>query len=339
MVSDMKKIFVAGSGSWGTALAILLSTNGHDVTLWSYDQTEADNINLYRENRPFLPNIKIPDSLNVTHSKERMPECEIIVLAVPSKFVRSTLEGFVPLLTNGQIIVNVSKGLEENTLLTLSEVISETAPMCRVAVLSGPSHAEEVSLGLPTVCVSSSTDIEVAEIIQDAFMNPAFRVYTNDDIMGVELGGALKNLIALAAGICDGIGYGDNTKAALMTRGIVEITRLGVAMGANAATFSGLAGIGDLIVTCTSMHSRNRRAGILLGQGKSLDEVLLEIGMVVEGVNTAKAAYDLSVKYGVDMPIVAEINNALFKGKSPKQAVHDLMTRDKNAEHQKELLY
>lgn len=332
----MKKISVIGSGGWGTALAIVLNNNGNDVTLWSFKKEEAENIIKDRENKEFLPGVKIPESINVTYNLEDVSDSDIAVLAVPSKFVRDTINKLVKYLKKDEIIVNVSKGLEESTLLRLSQVIEEVAPMCKVAVLSGPSHAEEVGKGIATTCVASSKDEDIAKEIQSIFMNNSFRVYTNHDIIGVELGGALKNLIALAAGISDGVGYGDNTKAALMTRGLVEIARLGIAMGAERETFFGLSGIGDLIVTCTSMHSRNRRAGILLGQGKSLEETLKEVHMVVEGVNTAKAAYDLSIKYNVNMPITKEIYEVVFNGKDTRQAVIDLMTRDKTTEHEKE---
>lgn len=330
------KTAVIGSGSWGTALAVLLADNKNDVVLWSFRKEEAESIRENKENKEFLPGVKLSDNIFVTSVDEDVKEAEIVVLAVPSKFVRTTCERFKDILTENQIIVNVSKGLEEGSLLRLSQVIEEVIPQCKVAVLSGPSHAEEVGKKMATTCVASSKDIKVAQKVQDAFMSSVFRVYTNDDIIGVELGGALKNLIALAAGISDGVGFGDNTKAALMTRGIVEISRLGVAMGARKETFSGLSGIGDLIVTCTSMHSRNRRAGILLGQGKSLEEALKEVHMVVEGVNTAKAAYDLSVKYNVSMPITKEIYEVVFNGKDTKEAVMSLMTRDKTTEHESE---
>ncbi len=330
----MKNISVIGSGSWGTALAVLLSKNGHHVTLWSFKKEESESIEKNRENIEFLPGVAIPDDIKITWNDSNVAGADIFVLAVPSKFVRTTVLRFAPYFLKNSIIVNVSKGLEEDTLLRLSQVIKEIVPFCRVAVLSGPSHAEEVGKEMVTACVAASEDIDTAEEVQRVFMSPVFRVYTNKDIIGVEIGGALKNLIALAAGIIDGVGYGDNSKAALMTRGIVEISRLGVAMGGKAKTFSGLSGIGDLIVTCTSMHSRNRRAGILLGQGKSLEETLKEVHMVVEGVNTAKAAYDLSVKYDVNMPITKEIYNVLFNGQNIEQAVVNLMTRNKTAEYE-----
>lgn len=331
----MENIAVIGSGSWGTALAVLLADNGYNVTLWSFKKEEAECIIKYGENKEFLPNVKIPKKVYVTTEDEVVAKADMLVFAVPSKFVRSIAQRFKPFVKKNEIIVNVAKGLENGTLLRLSEVIKDVIGHCRIAALSGPSHAEEVGKRMPTACVAASEDIIVAEEVQKVFMNSVFRVYTNSDIVGVELGGALKNLIALAAGISDGVGYGDNTKAALMTRGMVEISRLGHALGADKDTFGWLTGIGDLIVTCTSMHSRNRRAGILLGQGKSLDETLKEVHMVVEGVNTAKAAYDLSVKYNIDMPITKEIYNVLFNGQDTKQAVNRLMTRDKTTEHLK----
>lgn len=332
----MKKIAVIGSGSWGTALAVLLYNNKHKVSLWSFKKEEAQNIKSCGENKEFLPGIKIPEEINVTNDESIAKDVDIIVFATPSKFVRSIAERFSPYINENQIIVNVAKGLEDKTLYRLSQVIESVIPICPVCVLSGPSHAEEVSRSIPTVCVVSCKNISVAEQVQDIFMSNVFRVYTSDDIIGVEMGGALKNVIALAAGACDGMGYGDNTKAALMTRGIAEIARLGTAMGAKTITFAGLSGIGDLIVTCTSMHSRNRRAGILLGKGKSLEEALYEVHQVVEGVNTAKAAYDLAKKYNVEMPITLEVNRVLFDGKDTHQAVIDLMNRDKTVEHKQE---
>ncbi len=329
----MSKVSVIGSGSWGTALSVLLSNNGHEVVLWSRIKEKAEKIASDRENKEYLPGIILSDNIKVTYIDNDIENSDLVILSVPSKAVRETMRRFLNYFSENQIIVNVAKGIEEGSLLRLSQIISEVAPFCRVAVLSGPSHAEEVGKGMVTACVASSESIEVAEVVQKMFMSPVFRVYTNTDIIGVEIGGALKNLIALAAGISDGVGFGDNSKAALMTRGIVEISRLGVAMGGKAETFSGLSGIGDLIVTCTSRHSRNRMAGVLLGQGKSLEETLREVHMVVEGVNTAKAAYDLSVKYNVNMPITKEIYDVLFFGQDTKQAVVNLMTRDKTAEY------
>lgn len=325
----MKTVAVIGSGSWGTALAIQLHSAGNKVILWSFREEEAENIRSKRENTEYLPDITIPDDIEVTHIDSDVDKADMLVFATPSKFIRDMAERFKDHVKNDEIIVNVAKGFEENTLLRLSQVIKEVIPQCRVATLSGPSHAEEVGRGMATAVVAASNDLHIAEEIQDTFMTPMFRVYTSTDLIGVEMGGALKNLIALAAGIADGVGYGDNAKAALMTRGMVEISRLGAAMGAKKETFTGLSGTGDLIVTCTSMHSRNRRAGILLGKGKSLDEALKEVHMVVEGVINAKAAYELADKYNVSMPITKEIYDVLYNGKDVKQAVFDLMTRDR----------
>ena len=328
----MKTVAVIGSGSWGTALAIQLKRAGNNVILWSFKEEEAAAILSERENKEFLPGIKLDSDIVITSKDEDVTWADMIVFSTPSKFVRNMAKRFAPFVKENQIVVNVAKGLEEGSLLRLSQVIKEEIPQCRVAVLSGPSHAEEVGRNMATAIVAASEDVSVAEEVQNTFMTPMFRVYTNSDIVGVELGGALKNLIALAAGISDGCGFGDNTKAALMTRGLHEISILGVAMGAKRETFAGLAGVGDLIVTCTSMHSRNRRAGILLGQGKTLKEALDEVHMVVEGVSNAKAAYELSKKLNINMPITHEINTVLYEGKDVKQAVYDLMTRDKDEE-------
>jgi glycerol-3-phosphate dehydrogenase (NAD(P)+) len=300
--------------------------------MWSHSPAEAENMNKNRKSE-FLPGAELPGALYVTTDAAEAAEgAEFFVNAAPSKFTRSALERFAPFLAGARAVITVSKGLEERTLSRLSEVISEIAPEARVAALTGPSHAEEVVRRIPTACVSASAYPEAARDAQNLFMNQDFRIYTTGDIIGAELGGALKNVIAVAAGISDGLGYGDNTKAALMTRGIAEIARLGCAMGAKHETFGGLAGIGDLIVTCTSMHSRNRRAGILLGRGKTLDETLGEVRMVVEGVDTARAALLLAEKHGVSMPITKEVNEVLFNAKEPRRAVLDLMLRDKTTE-------
>ncbi len=330
----MKKIAVLGSGSWGTTLACLLNNNKHRVILWSFSQEEADSMLKYREHKDFLPGVYISEEIAITTCLEQaVSQAEIIVVAVPSNFCRNTVSQAKPFVASSAVIVNVSKGFDTATLKRLSEVIEEILPENKIAALSGPSHAEEVARQLPTTCVASSRCEDTAKYVQDIFMNPHFRVYFNTDIIGVELGGALKNVIALAAGISDGLGFGDNTKAALMSRGMAEIVRLGVAMGANPHTFSGLTGIGDLIVTCTSMHSRNRRMGILLGQGKGMDEAMKEVKMVVEGVNTAKAAKEIAQKYKVEMPILTEVNNILFKGMDPRQSVENMMSRDKTCEY------
>lgn len=330
----MKKVAVMGSGGWGIALAILLHNNGNQVSLWSISEDECNDINHHHENKSFLPNIKIPEGIQASTDYTKVIEdAEVILIAIPSSFLRENLVKFKSHIREDQLIINVSKGLEKETLKTLSQVIEEILPQNDVVILSGPSHAEEVARLIPTTVTASSKSHQAAIRAQELFMNDYFRVYTNPDLIGVELGGALKNVIALAAGISDGLGYGDNTKAALMTRGIAEISRLGMAMGADFQTFNGLSGVGDLIVTCTSMHSRNRRAGILLGKGKSLDETLTEIHAVVEGVHTAKAALAFAKEYGVEMPIVEKINEGLFENKNPHQCVLELMQRSRTGEH------
>lgn len=333
-MSDMKNIAVLGTGGWGIALAMLLHNNGHKVALWSYSQSECDDININHRNEEYLPGVQLPEGLHATTDyKKVIEENAILVLAIPSGFLRKSLENFKPHIKEDHLIVNVAKGLEKDTLKTLSQVIEEILPSNPIVILSGPSHAEEVARQVPTTLVASSKSKQAAKYAQDIFMSEYFRVYTNPDLVGVELGGALKNVIALAAGMSDGLKYGDNTKAALMTRGIAEISRLGIAMGADFHTFNGLSGIGDLIVTCTSMHSRNRRAGILLGQGKSLQETLDEVHMVVEGVHTAQAALAFAEEYKVEMPIVKKINDVLFKGEDAHEAVKELMHRNKRGEH------
>ena len=327
------KIAVIGSGSWGTAVALLLAKKNYDIYLWSWQQEETDRLNRDRENIEFLPGCKFPENIICSHDIGKCTDgAELVITVVPSIATRSTARELSKHIQSGQRLLNISKGLEDGTLLRLSQVYAEEIPQANISVMSGPSHAEEVCKGLPTTNVVASGDEQTAKFIQNLLMSDRFRIYTSDDMIGVELGGALKNVIALCAGICDGLGYGDNTKAALMTRGIAEIKRLGVKMGAKAETFSGLSGIGDLIVTCTSMHSRNRRAGILIGEGHSLKETLETVHMVVEGVNTASAAYELSEKYGVSMPIVHEAYDILFSGKAPRDAVAELMTREKKSE-------
>lgn len=325
------KIAVIGSGSWGTAMAMLLAKKGNNVYLWSWIQEETDRLNSDRENKEFLPGIKLLDSIVCTHD---MCECiegaEVIVTAVPSPATRTTAKAMSQYVADGQKIVNISKGLEGD--LRLSEVYRSEIPQADISVLSGPSHAEEVSRDIPTTVVIASDNKDTSEFLQNVFMTENFRVYTSDDIIGVELGGALKNVIALCAGISDGLGYGDNTKAALITRGVAEISRLGVAMGAKASTFAGLSGLGDLIVTGTSTLSRNHTAGELLGKGMDLDTVLKKVHMVVEGVNTATAAYNLGKKYGVETPIIEQAYNVLYNGVNPKDAVNMLMTRRKTSE-------
>ncbi len=329
----MKKIAVIGAGSWGTALAVMLEQSGHSVTMWARNAKAVEEMQKTRENKQYLPGVLLGEQIQITTDpKEAVAEKEIVISAVPSRAVRETMTKFSPFFQQEASIVNVAKGLEQDSLLRLSQVIKQCVPHCQVCVLSGPSHAEEVGKGIPTACVIASEKEETAKMIQKEFMNPNFRLYTNSDVIGVEIGAALKNIMALAAGMSDGIGFGDNTKAALMTRGMAEMTRLGIAMGGKAETFAGLSGIGDLIVTCTSMHSRNRRAGILLGKGKSLSETLQEVKMVVEGVNTVQAACELAKKYDVCMPLTEQINEVLFYGKDVRQAVLQLMTRDGKAE-------
>lgn len=329
----MAKIGIIGAGSWGVALAVLLANNGHELTIWSALEKEIFTLTEKRE-LPNLPGVRIPDEITVTADlKEAMEQKDVLVLAVASSYTRGTAQRMSCYLTNGQRIVNVAKGIEEKSLHTLSQVIEEELPAADVAVLSGPSHAEEVGKGIPTTCVVGAKTKKTAEYLQNIFMSPVFRVYTSPDILGIEIGAALKNVIALAAGIADGLGYGDNTKAALITRGIAEIARLGIKMGGKLQTFTGLSGIGDLIVTCASMHSRNRRAGILIGQGKSMEEAMEEVQMVVEGVYSAKAALALARQYEVEMPIIEQVNQVLFEGKAASEAVGELMLRDKTIEH------
>ena len=329
----MAKISILGAGSWGTALAVLLYNNGHQVLLWSALTEEVSMLREKREQTSKLPGVRLAEEIEITSDLERaLREADVAVLAVPSPFTRSTASRMAPFVREGQKIVNVAKGVEEKTLMTLSDIIEEEIPQADVAVLSGPSHAEEVGKGIPTTCVVSAGTRETAEYLQSIFMSPVFRVYTTPDMLGVELGGSLKNVIALAAGIADGLGYGDNTKAALITRGIAEIARLGEKMGAKRETFYGLSGMGDLIVTCASIHSRNRKAGYLIGQGKTMEEAMKEVKMVVEGVYSARAARELAEKYEVEMPVVTEVNHVLFEGKSAAEAVMDLMLRDKKVE-------
>ena len=330
----MAKAGVLGAGSWGTALSVLLCDNGHQVTMWSIDENEVKMLNEKREHETKLPGVKLPDQLIVTGDLEdTVKGKDFLVLAVPSPFTRSTAAKMSPCVADGQIIVDVAKGIEESTLMTLSQQIRQEIPQADVAVLSGPSHAEEVGRRLPTTCVIGATTRKTAEYLQSMFISKVFRVYTSPDILGIELGGSLKNVIALAAGIADGLGYGDNTKAALITRGIAEIARLGVKMGGKIESFTGLTGIGDLIVTCASVHSRNRKAGYLIGQGKSVQEAMDQVKMVVEGVYSAKAAAKLAEKYQVSMPIVEEVNKVLFEGKAPARAVDDLMMRESRSEN------
>jgi len=323
------KISVLGSGTWGTALAMLLDKKGHEVTLWSFFEQEIEQIRKTHTHK-FLKDITVSESINLTSNLDEAVNCEMLVLAVPSHVVRSTCRSLKK-YENLPLIVNVAKGFDEDNDQRLSEVIKEELGKVCV-VLSGPTHAEEVAHSIPTTIVAACGDVKKAQLVQETFMCEALRVYTNTDVIGVEVSGALKNVIALCAGISDGSGYGDNTKAALMTRGIKEISRLGAALGGNIGTFMGLTGIGDLIVTCTSMHSRNRRAGILIGQGKSLDEAVAEVGMVVEGVKSCVCAKRIADRLGIEMPIVNTAYDVLYNGVSPKDAVKTLMMRENKAE-------
>ena len=330
----MANVGIMGAGSWGTALALLLHKNGHQVTVWSINEDEVKMLSEKREHESKLPGVKIPeDMMFTTDIESTVKGKDFVVLAVPSPFTRSTSRNMCPFIAEGQIIVDVAKGIEESTLMTLSQQIEEEIPQADVAVLSGPSHAEEVGRGLPTTVVIGARTKKTADYLQEMFMSEVFRVYTSPDILGMELGGSLKNVIALAAGIADGLGYGDNTKAALITRGIAEIARLGVKMGGAIESFTGLTGIGDLIVTCASVHSRNRKAGYLIGQGLSMQEAMDEVKMVVEGVYSTKAAVKLGEKYDVSLPIINKVNEVLFENKDPREAVNELMLRDSKAEH------
>ncbi|MBD5488839.1 MAG: NAD(P)H-dependent glycerol-3-phosphate dehydrogenase [Lachnospiraceae bacterium] len=330
----MADISIIGAGSWGTALALLLHKNGHHVTVWSIVEAEIKMLQTEHEHKDKLPGVKLPEDMEFTTDLEAaVTGRDVLVLAVPSPYTRSTSHNMQPYVKEGQLIVNVAKGVEENTLLTLSQIIEEEIPQAEVAVLSGPSHAEEVGRGIPTTIVVGAKKKATAEYLQNIFMSEVFRVYISPDVLGIELGAALKNVVALAAGIADGLGYGDNTKAALITRGITEIARLGVAMGGRFETFCGLTGIGDLIVTCASMHSRNRRAGMLIGQGYTARQAMDEVKMVVEGVYSAKAAMGLAKKYGVQLPIIEQVNSVLFDGQLADEAVKNLMLRDKKIEN------
>ena len=330
----MVKIGILGAGSWGLGLAMLLNNNGHEVTVWSVFPDEIKELDETRENKRCLPGVIFPEHIKFNADTEYVVKnSDVLILAVASPYTRSTAKLIAPFVKEGQYIVNVGKGIEEHTLKTLCEVTKDEIPQAVIAVLSGPSHAEEVSRELPTTVVVGAETEETAIYLQKIFMNDVFRVYTSPDIKGIELGGSLKNVIALAAGVADGLGYGDNTKAALITRGIAEITRLGIKMGGKLESFTGLTGIGDLIVTCASKHSRNRKAGVLIGEGMTMEEAMAEVKMVVEGVYSAKAARELAEKYEVSMPIVEKVNQVLFEGKPAKDAVSELMMRDGRSEY------
>ena len=326
------KISVLGSGGWGTALALVLLENGHEVTLWSYTEAESAVLRQTHEN-PMLKGVPLPEELALTSDLGCVKACEVVVLATPSFAVRETARKAAPLLEPDCVLVSVSKGIEKDTSLTLTQAIEEEIGRGHpIVALSGPSHAEEVGRGVPTAVVSASRDQAAAELVQDLFMNERFRVYASDDVVGVELAAALKNVIALCAGVCDGMGYGDNTKAALMTRGLTEIARLGEALGGRKETFAGLAGVGDLIVTCTSMHSRNRRCGILIGKGTPVAQAVKEIGAVVEGYYATATARALAEKTGVEMPITEAAWQVLYRDKDPRRVISELMTRAKKHE-------
>ncbi|MBN2897196.1 MAG: NAD(P)H-dependent glycerol-3-phosphate dehydrogenase [Clostridia bacterium] len=326
-------ICILGAGSWGSALSMVLADNGHQVKLWTRNEDQCHQINAMHTNPKYLKEAVLSDAIVATTDlKAAIADTAVVVIAVASQSIRSVLEQTGGCIMPSQIVVNVSKGIEVGSLDRISEIVTEFYPVVKFVALSGPSHAEEVAAKLPTTLVSSSVDLETAEFIQDLFNTEYMRIYTNTDIIGVELGGALKNIIALGAGISDGMGFGDNSKAALMTRGIREISLLGEKMGADMSSFSGLSGIGDLIVTCTSMHSRNRRCGILIGEGMPVDEAVAKIGMVVEGIYTIRSAYDLSLKYNVEMPITHALYHVVYEGVDARDAVKSLMTRAKKHE-------
>jgi glycerol-3-phosphate dehydrogenase (NAD(P)+) len=330
------KITVLGAGSWGTTLALVLHDNHHNVNLWTFDSAQAEYLRSKRENVEFLPGLSLPPEIEITTDIEAScHERDMIVAAVPSQFLRSVLQRIAHLDLEHTIICNVAKGIENGSLMTMSEVLLDVLMHERkenLAILSGPSHAEEVSLKLPTMVVSASFKMKTAKMVQEAFMNDYFRVYVNEDIRGVELGGAIKNVIAIAAGLSDGAGFGDNTKSAIMTRGIYEITRLGAKMGAQPITFAGLSGMGDLIVTCMSRHSRNRYVGEEVGKGRKVSDVLGSMVMVAEGVPTAKSVHQLAQKHHIEMPMAEEVYRVLFEEKNPRQATLDLMGRDTRSE-------
>ena len=326
------KVAVVGSGAWGTALAIRLCKNGHDVTLWTFETELIPEMESTRRN-PRLPGVDLPEELKISPDYACVSGCPLVVMAAPSFPIRSVSRGIAPYLDQDAVVVSVTKGIEKGTLMRMSEVVAQETNR-RVVVLTGPSHAEEVALDVPTGCLSACADKELAEFVQDAFMSDTFRIYTSPDAVGAELGAALKNVIALCAGVTDGLGCGDNTKAMLMTRGLTEMARLGISMGASKDTFAGLAGVGDLIVTCTSMHSRNRRAGILIGQGKGVQKAMQEVGAVVEGYYAAAAAYELCQRQGVDMPIITAAYQVLYQGMDAAEAVHTLLLRQKKSEQE-----
>lgn len=327
MNRERMKTGIIGAGGWGTALAMVLAANQHQTTLWTRSEDVANEINSSHSNSIFLPGVTIPSSIRATTNPRDLDDTELLVIAVPTQYIRTILSTY-QFDFKGKIIVSGAKGIERHTLLRVSEILKDAAGINdRFSVLTGPSHAEEVARLMPTTVVAASTQPDIARIVQKAFTTSAFRVYSSTDVIGAELGGALKNVIAIAAGIIDGVKMGDNTKAALITRGLAEMTRFGTALGAEANTFSGLSGLGDLFVTCSSRHSRNRRVGEQIGAGKSLAEILSETQTVAEGVSTSESAFELSRKHGVEMPIVEQVYRILFDGKSPRKAINDLMVR------------
>lgn len=333
MSAQPRRIAVLGNGGWGTALALLLHQQGHRVAVWGAFAEEIEQLAASRFNERYLPGVRVPEEVALTSDmNDALRDADIVVMAVPSHVVREVCERSVEHLPAAASVVSVAKGIESESLKRMSEVIEETAQPARLAVLSGPSHAEEVARGIPTAVVAASRDPAVARDIQECFMTDRFRVYTSNDVAGVELGGALKNVIAIAAGVCDGIGYGDNTKAALLTRGLAELSRLGSALGGRRETFAGLSGMGDLIVTCASRHSRNRAVGEQLGRGESLDSILGGMTMVAEGVRTSKGAWQLARQVGVEAPIAEKVHAVLYEGEDPRRAVHALMTRSPRSE-------
>lgn len=328
----MKKVTFLGGGSFGTALGILLANKGYDVNIYDRDICVVEDINVNRKNDKYIKDLNIPNNVTAYNDlHDALINTDCVVLAVPSHIIRAVAKSLNGKISKEIPVISIAKGIEEGSNLRLSQVIEEELEN-PVVILSGPSHAEEVAFDLPTTVVVSSNNMNIAENIQDIFFTDNFRVYTNSDLVGVEIGGAVKNVIALAAGVCDGLGYGDNTKAAMMTRGMAEIVRIGMKLGGKSDTFLGLTGMGDLIVTCTSVHSRNRKAGYLIGTGKSIDEATEEVGMVVEGIKACRAFYDLSKAENVEMPIIEVSYNVLFEGTSPKEAVSQLMSRDKKSE-------
>ncbi|MFU7516182.1 NAD(P)H-dependent glycerol-3-phosphate dehydrogenase [Clostridium sp. HCS.1] len=329
----MSNVTFLGGGSFGTALGILLANKGNKVSIYDRDKSVVDDININRKNDKYIKELKIPKSVTAYNNlDEALEDAKYVVLAVPSHVIRTASKSLKGKIDKDVIVVSIAKGIEEGTNLRLSEVIEEELPNNKVVILSGPSHAEEVAFDIPTTVVVSSKDEKASNEVQDLFMTKEFRVYTNDDLVGVEIGGAVKNIIALAAGVCDGIGYGDNSKAALMTRGMAEIVRIGIKLGGKPETFLGLTGMGDLIVTCTSLHSRNRRAGYLIGQGETVDEAIKDVGMVVEGIKACRAFYELKEKLDIEMPITDVLYKVLFKNKNAKDAVVELMEREKKNE-------